>query len=102
MRKRRRPLVARLFFSDFDGRSGDEHPCRADMPAIFMGNLMVVPSRGVACGGPVAHFLLSRGCFRRARLETRAFSLVKKEAACPCEAFRGGPGFWWTLAASRK
>jgi hypothetical protein len=48
------------------------------MPAIFIGYLMVVPSGGVACGGPVAHFLLSRGCFRRARVEMRAFSVVKK------------------------
>jgi hypothetical protein len=54
-----------------------QHPCRAEVPAIFIDNLMGVPSRGVACGGPVAHFLLSRGGFLKARLETRASTLVK-------------------------
>jgi hypothetical protein len=28
-----------------------QHPCRADMPAIFIDDLMVVPSRGVAWVG---------------------------------------------------
>ncbi len=31
------------------------------MPAIFIDYLMVVPRRGVACGGPVAHFFVVEG-----------------------------------------
>src|SRR5438128_8459151 len=59
-----------------------QHPSCADMPAIFIGNLMVVPSRGVACGGPVAHFCCrgvasGRRDWRRGRLPS------SKQAACP-------------------
>jgi hypothetical protein len=57
MRKRRKPLVASPFFSDFGAGLGDDHNfLAAPMRARYLSIISGLRPRGVACGGPTVHF----------------------------------------------
>src|SRR6266567_2309492 len=104
-RKRRGPLAASLFSSDFGAGSGDD-PSTTSLPrghARYIYRL----SHGCASQGRCVRwadgpFFVVEGLFPE-RLETRAFSLVKEVSRLPLvEPFAEVLFFWRIQAASRK